>query len=138
MNVISKLISLFSSAGGSARVNVSKRFELMGRAGQGSMSKTFRARDRDLGRIVCLKILDKEKTAKFEARFPRLNRPTEGEMCTSLKHKNIVTTYEYGTTTDGEPFLVMELVDGKGLNFLIETRSDSLDGAAHQSTGAGD
>ena len=129
MSVFSKLKGLFSSGGGSgARVNVSKRFELIGRAGQGSMSKTFRARDRELGRIVCLKILDKEKTSKFEARFPGLNRPTEGEICMALKHKNIVTTYDYGRTTDNEPFLVMELVDGKGLNFLIETGSDSLNG----------
>jgi hypothetical protein len=53
-------------------VNVDKRFELMGRVGQGSMSKVFRARDKQLGRLVCLKLLDKEKTAKFEARFTGL------------------------------------------------------------------
>ena len=50
-------------------VDIAKRFELIGRTGQGSMSKVWRARDRNLGKTVCLKILDKEKTAKFEARF---------------------------------------------------------------------
>jgi len=39
-----------------------------------------------------LKILDKEKTAKFEARFLGLSRPMEGAICTALRHKNIVQT----------------------------------------------
>src|SRR5688572_20010807 len=47
--------------------DVSKRFELRGRTGQGSMSKVYHAYDNNLGRMVCLKILDKAKTATFEA-----------------------------------------------------------------------
>jgi eukaryotic-like serine/threonine-protein kinase len=109
-------------------INVEKRFELLGRTGQGSMSKAWRARDRDTGRTVCLKVLDKQKTAKFEARFPGLKRPREGVICMELRHKNIVQTFEHGMTTAGEQYLVMELIDGMGLNFLIETKSPSLNG----------
>jgi serine/threonine protein kinase len=109
-------------------VNIDKRFELLGRTGQGSMSKVWRARDRDSGRTICLKILDKEKTAKFEARFPGLKRPSEGVICMGMRHKNIVQTFEHGLTTLKEPYLVMELVDGMGLNFLIETSSPQLEG----------
>ncbi len=110
------------------RIDVNKRFDLLGRTGQGSMSKVWRARDRNLGRTVCLKILDKEKTAKFEARFPGMNRPMEGAVCVTLRHKNIVQTFEYGLTFQGEQYLVMELIDGMGLNFLIETESPGLKG----------
>src|SRR5207237_6333095 len=89
-------------AGGSLpKIDVNKRFELLGRTGQGSMSKVWRARDRSLGRIVCVKLLDKEKTAKFEARFIGLHRPMEGAICTALRHKNVVQTFEYGLTTAG-------------------------------------
>jgi serine/threonine protein kinase len=109
-------------------VDVSERFELLGRTGQGSMSKVWRARDKNLGRVVCLKILDKEKTAKFEARFPGLKRPSEGAVMMMLRHPHIVKTFEHGLTTKGEPYVVMELIDGMGLNFLIETRSPSLRG----------
>jgi serine/threonine protein kinase len=120
---------LFSSGGKKGpRIDVAKRFDLLNRTGQGSMSKVWRARDRSLGRVVCLKLLDKEKTAKFEARFPGLNRPSEGTICSVLRHKNIVQTFEHGTSTVGEPFLVMELIDGMGLNFLIETNSPQLKG----------
>src|SRR5438132_1467639 len=110
------------------RIDVGKRFELLNRTGQGSMSKVWRARDKSLGRMVCLKLLDKTKTANFEARFKGLNRPSEGVICVGLRHRNIVQTFEHGLSTEGEPFLVMELVDGMGLNFLVETKSSQLDG----------
>lgn len=109
-------------------VDINKRFELLGRTGQGSMSKVYRARDRDNGRTVCLKVLDKVKTEKFEARFKGLKKPPEGEIAMLLKHDNIVQTFEHGLTTDKEPFIVMELVDGVGLNFLIETKHKDLTG----------
>jgi serine/threonine protein kinase len=127
---LSTLKSLFSAKPKGKRkiINVTKRFELIGRIGQGSMSKVWRARDRELGRIVCLKLLDRVKTAKFEARFPGLKRPPEGEICLGLRHPNVVLTYEHGITTEKEPYLVMELIDGMGLNFLIETRSPDLEG----------
>lgn len=109
-------------------INVDRRFELLGRTGQGSMSKVYRARDRQSGRQVCLKILDKDKTEKFEARFAGLKKPSEGEICMLMQHPNIVKTFEYGLTTNKEPYLVMEFVEGVGLNFLVETKSDKLDG----------
>jgi serine/threonine protein kinase len=121
------LRSLFGGKG-STRVDVKKRFDLLNRTGQGSMSKVWKARDRSLGRVVCLKLLDKEKTAKFEARFPGIKKPKEGAVCLLLKHKNIVQTYEHGTTTDGEPFLVMEMIDGASLNYLVETKHEQLNG----------
>lgn len=109
-------------------INVEKRFELLARTGQGSMSKVWRARDKQSGKTVCLKVLDKLKTKKFEARFAGLKKPTEGHICTALRHDNIVQTIEHGLTTDQEQYIVMELIEGMGLNFLIETRSPLLQG----------
>ncbi len=109
-------------------INLKNRFDLLNRTGQGSMSRVWRARDRSTGRIVCLKLLDKVKTAQFEARFPGLNKPKEGTICMLLRHPNIVQTYEFGLTTEGEYYLVMELIEGMGLNFLVETKSPQLEG----------
>jgi len=103
--------SWFKSGDGKKKkkvIDVTKRFDLRPRTGQGSMSKVHQAFDRDLGRTVCLKILDKEKTANFEGRFKGLNKPTEGEVCMMLRHENIVQTFETGVTTKGEPYLIME------------------------------
>lgn len=112
------------------KVSDVKRWDLRGRTGQGSMSKVFQAYDKDLGRTVCLKLLDKEKTRKFEERFKvmGLKKPSEGEVCVGLTHANCVKTYEHGVTTQGEPYLVMEWIEGRGLNFLVETKNAQLDG----------
>jgi serine/threonine protein kinase len=132
VGILASLKSLFSSSGKGKgrklpRIDVNKRYELIGRTGQGSMSKVWRARDRMTGRTVCLKVLDKAKTAKFEARFVGLTRPTEGEILVSLKHPNVVTTFEHGLTMQGEQCLAMELVEGVGLNFLVETKAPQLE-----------
>jgi len=113
---------------GLKRSNIEKRFQLSGRTGQGSMSKVFRAYDTEIGRHVCLKILDKVKTKKFEDRFVGLKKPSEGEICMLLRHENIVRTFEYGISTKGEPYLVMEWVEGLGLNYLVETRAPQMKG----------
>lgn len=112
------------------RTDIAKRFDLRGRTGQGSMSKVFQAYDNKLGRIVCLKLLDKAKTAKFEERFTiqGLEKPNEGEVCMSLRHPSMVATYEHGLSIKGEPYLVMEWIEGLGLNYLIETKSPQLKG----------
>src|SRR5262249_15863918 len=96
--------------------------------GQGSMSKVWRARDMKTGMYICLKLLDKIKTQRFEARFPKMNRPSEGAVLSTLRPKNIVKTYEHRITTAREQYIVMELIDGMGLNFLIETSSPGLNG----------
>lgn len=129
MGVLSRIKALFG--GGKSklpRINVKERFHLYGKSGQGSMSKVWRAQDKKLGRVVCLKVLDKEKTAKFEARFQGLKRPTEGEICLLLHHKNVVQTFEHGMTLENEHCLVMEWIDGVGLNFLVDTKSTQLNG----------
>jgi serine/threonine protein kinase len=110
--------------------DIAKRFQQQTRHGQGSMSKVFRAYDSKIGRIVCLKILDKVKTAKFEERFTNqgLDKPSEGAICMAIRHPSCVATYEHGRTTTGEPYLVMEWIEGLGLNYLIETKSPQLKG----------
>ena len=109
------------------RTDVTKRFELIGRVGQGSMSRVWRARDTRSGRIVALKVLDKEKTRKFEARFPpELDKPSEGEIAVTLKHPHIVQTYEWGMTQQGEQFLVMEFLSGYGLSYLVDVQNDTM------------
>ncbi len=109
------------------RTDITRRFELIGRVGQGSMSRVWRARDTFSGKIVALKVLDKEKTKRFEARFaPELKKPSEGEVALALRHPNIVTTYEFGMTLEGEQFLVMEFVDGLGLSYLVDVQNDMM------------
>lgn len=117
---------LFSRKKSHERTDINKRFNLIGRVGQGSMSKVWRATDLQSGRAVALKVLDKEKTAKFEARFHGLHKPTEGEVALSLHHPNIVKTSEFGWTLEDEMFLVMEFVEGVGLALLVDLQNEEM------------
>ncbi len=128
MGVLAKLKKLFGSnkkKSNLPRVDIKKRFGELVPTGQGSMSKVYKTRD--MGRMLCLKVLDKSKTAKFEARFVGLERPIEGAVCAAMKHKNIVQTFEYGLTFQGEQFILFELIDGVGVNYMIENRKLTSD-----------
>lgn len=119
-------MSLFQKKPKVEITDLNKRFDLISRVGQGSMSKVWRADDQINGRFVAVKLLDKEKTARFEARFKGLNKPNEGDIALSLKHPNIVLTYEVGHTAESETFLVMEYVEGCGLSLLVDLQSDRM------------
>lgn len=108
-------------------IELARRFDLVGRVGQGSMSKVWKARDSMSGKIVAVKVLDLDKTKRFEARFPaEWKKPSEGEIAVTLKHPHVVKTLEYGYTLEREQFLVMEFVEGPSLSFLIEVQNELM------------
>ena len=111
-----------------ARLEVTKRFQLVGRVGQGSMSKVWRAIDGITGKTVALKLLDVDKTKRLESRFKgiRTRKPSEGEVAVQLKHPNIVRTYEHGVTSNNEQYLVMEFVEGVSLSYLIDMQNEVM------------
>lgn len=110
------------------RVNLSTRFALLREAISGTMSEFYMARDLKTNQIVGLKILDLDKHRLFEERFKGLKKPSEGQIAMKLDHPNIVRTFAHGLTTDGRVYLVMEYLEGPGLNSLIVERSPWLDG----------
>lgn len=112
---------------GGDRVNIEDRFELIREAAAGTMSRFYMARDRRSDQVVGLKLLDQEKTKKFESRFSRLNKPSEGEIASSFSHPGIVETFEYGQTTTGQSYLLMEYLEGQGMNTLIQARDPEFD-----------
>lgn len=124
MGLLDKLQSLFASD----KTDLTMRFELFSEGFSGTMSKFHRARDRKHDRIVGLKILDLEKYELFEQRFRGLNKPSEGEIALSLKHPRIVETFEFGISTKGQNFIVMEYLAGPGLHTLVRQRDERLDG----------
>ena len=112
MGMLDKLKSVFQST---QKLDVEARFELLREGVSGTMSNFYMARERKSGEILGLKIGDEEKVTAFETRFKGLKKPTEGEIAASLKHPNIVETFEHGVTTKGLHYIVMEFVDGANL-----------------------
>jgi eukaryotic-like serine/threonine-protein kinase len=112
---------------GGGQLNVSKRFVLMHEAISGTMSSFYMARDLRTDAVVGLKILDPKKTAAFEARFKGLPKPCEGEIAIQFKHPNIVQTGEFGLTTEGAQYLVMEYLEGPNMNTVLAARDPCLE-----------
>jgi len=124
MGLLDRLKQTFSGS----KLDVRSRFELQREAISGTMSKFYMARDRRTGEIVGLKILDIQKTAAFRARFKGLKRPCEGEISVRFDHPYIVKTFEYGWTTEGAEYLVMEYLGGPGMQFMLSTGDRRLEG----------
>lgn len=122
------ITQFFKSILEGGKVDIASRYAILREAVSGTMSNFHMARDRETEQIVGLKILDKAKTDALEARFKGLDKPTEGEIASAIQHPRIVTTYSHGITTNDEQFIVMEFLDGPGLNSLIIGRSKLLDG----------
>ena len=123
MGILDRFKKIFESE---EKLDVSKRFQLEQQAFTGTMSKFRVAREIKTGRKMGLKFLDKEKTAHFNSRFKGLNKPSEGEIGKEIVHKNVVTTFEFGLTTNNEEYILMEFVDGKGVNILIKEKNEKM------------
>jgi len=123
MGLFANLKSLLGS-----KADISARFELLKEAISGTMSTFHLARDRQTGQLVGLKLLDPEKTAAFEARFKGLKKPSEGEIGRAIHHPRVVETLEFGTTSTGQLYIVLEYLNGPGLNSVLVARDPQLEG----------
>lgn len=88
-----------------------------GKLGEGGMGRVYRAhRADDPTKHVALKILlgDLAASSIMRERFQR-----EAEAARQLSHKHIVGVLDYGHTSAGLPFLVMDLVEGTNLAVVL-------------------
>ncbi len=90
-------------------------YRILEKLGEGGMGVVYTAEDTHLGRRVAIKFLSAAADGRhYRARFLR-----EARAVSALSHPNIAAIYDYGETSSGEPFIVMELVNGKPLNDLL-------------------
>lgn len=107
-------------------LDVSARFRLDRHAFTGTMSKFHVAQEIGTKKLFGIKFMDEEKTAYFTARFKGLNKPLEGEIALQIHNPHIVETYEYGLTTTGGAYIMMEYINGPGLDVAMRRRDASL------------
>jgi len=92
------------------------QFEILAFVGQGGMGAVYKALQRQLDRVVALKILppDTGEDPTFAERFAR-----EAKALARLNHPGIVTIHDFGRA-DGLFYFLMEFVDGVSLGQLMQ------------------
>src|SRR5207247_2128076 len=111
--------SLPNHSGKSMQIEVlGERYQLQNPIGRGGMATIYRGQDMRMDRVVAIKVLREVYSTdpKFVTRFQR-----EAKAASSLQHPNIVQVYDYGQT-DGNYFIVMELVEGTDLRRYLRSR----------------
>jgi len=89
-------------------------YEILAPIGAGGMGEVYKARDPRLHREVAVKVLPQSFTANAaRERFQR-----EARAASALNHPNICAVYDVGES-EGHPFLVMELLEGRTLREQI-------------------
>jgi serine/threonine protein kinase len=84
---------------------------IVAKLGEGGMGVVYRAHDETLQRDVAVKVVKKDAGLDSSA---SQNLLSEARASSALAHPNICTIHEVGET-EGELYIVMELVDGKSL-----------------------
>jgi serine/threonine protein kinase len=116
---------------------INDRYELVSLVGQGGMGSVYRAVDRKTQTSFALKMIapelaDRKTIAK---RFEY-----EAEATKSLAHPNIVRVHEVAQAQDGTPFMLMDYIEGQGLDQMLKvqgrlTQNKALDVALQLAEG---
>ncbi len=100
-----------------------EHYEILETIGRGGMGIIYRARHRNDGSMVALKVLrtdllvDPVSVRRFEQ---------EATAASSLRHPNLIRVREFGLSRFGQPYLIMDYLDGVELQTLL-SHCDHLD-----------
>ena len=91
-------------------------YEILGLVGRRRKSAVYKARQLSLDRLVAIKLLPLEIGANqdFKERFVR-----EARTMAKLNHPNILAMHDFGATSEGHLFIVMEYTAGANLRTVI-------------------
>ena len=95
-----------------------ERYEIIKPLGEGGMGAVYKARDRELDRLVALKVIRPELASNPEIlkRFKQ-----ELILARQVTHKNVIRIFDLGVA-DGRKFITMEFVEGSDLKSILVER----------------
>ena len=110
-----------SPAGGPSLATGSRlgtRYEIIELLGQGGMGVVYKAKDREIDRIVALKVIRPELAVDSETlqRFKQ-----ELILARQIAHRNVIRIFDLGEA-NGSKFITMEFIDGQDLKSLLNDK----------------
>jgi serine/threonine protein kinase len=94
---------------------LNRRYDILGEAGHGSMGNVYKARDRETGETIALKLL-KPEIASDQAMMDRFKN--ELLFARKITHKNVCRMHEFNRV-DGIAYTSMEFVEGESLRSVL-------------------
>lgn len=102
------------------------KYEIIGTLGRGSMGMVYKAKDPEIGRTVAIKVLRRIAATSALSASAALERfKIEARSSGNLRHPHIITVFDVNSLDDS-PYLVMDFIEGEGLDQLLE-RSTKLE-----------
>ena len=95
---------------------LSNAYRVIRLIGEWAMGCIYEARLLRLDKRVAIKVLARELAANSEA-LARFHR--EAEITSQLGHPHIINVFDFGTTDRGQPYLVMEYLEGEDLAYKL-------------------
>ncbi|HEY9681000.1 MAG TPA: serine/threonine-protein kinase [Oculatellaceae cyanobacterium] len=94
------------------------RYEILQVVGSGGMGTVYRATQKFINRTVAVKVLRKGSITNTEIlqRFQ-----LEAQAASKLSNPHIVTVFDSNVSPSGEPYMVMDFLQGKSLDDVIKT-----------------
>lgn len=97
------------------------RYEILSHLAKGGMGAVYRARHKELGQMVALKLLLRDDpSSEAVGRFKR-----EAKVLASIKHPHIVGISDLGEDA-GVNYIAMELIDGRNLHQIVRAPGGEL------------
>ena len=93
------------------------RYQFLEKLGEGGMGVVYKVRDIKLDKIVALKTLLPDVSESAKMRFQQ-----EARAVAKLDHPNIIKVYDFGVSEESVPFLVMDFLDGTGVDEEIKKK----------------
>jgi serine/threonine-protein kinase len=97
---------------------IAGKYELVRALGEGGMGSVWLAKNLSLDSLVALKLL----RADLEAEDAGERLMQEARAAARIGHRAIVRVFDFGHTEQGDPFIVMELLEGESLADVLTTR----------------
>jgi hypothetical protein len=96
---------------------ISGKYRLLRLLGSGGMGSVWAARNELTDRDFAMKFLLQRLASNNEALQRFFN---EAKACGQLKHPAVVDVYDMGQTHDGTPYIVMEMLEGEGMDHRLQ------------------
>lgn len=97
-----------------------ERYKIIDILGGGGMGKVYHAHHLLMQRPVAIKILH----AKLSNNVAALKRfRVEAQFASSLSHPNILSIHDFGVSGEGNPYMVMDYLEGENLSTLLESKT---------------